>query len=79
MEERRKAAIYVDLKNGLVVSPKEIINKPRVLKVLKGVEVLFQNAKKSVENRSESEIEKLREYFSSWPSTVWKTGKIPIE
>jgi len=80
MEERRKRAIYVDLnsENNRVSAPWEIKGK-ETKELLRGVEIIFRLVKYYVENYPDSYKEKLREYFSSLPSNVWKTGEIPID
>jgi len=80
MEERRKRAIYVDLnsENNRVSTPWEIKGK-ETKELLRGVEIIFRLVKYYVENYPDSYKEKLREYFSSLPSNVWKTGEIPID
>lgn len=79
-EKMRLKSMYVDINEEIkeTSSPLETDEK-EVKGVLEVAEFFFKIMKTCIEETSEEDKEKWREFFSSWPREVWETGEIPIE
>jgi len=71
-EMMRQKGIYVDEKEGKMVSPKSI-GKEECEELLQGVEHRFDYVKRLIGEITLSEKHSLKQFFKSLPSEVWNT------